>query len=212
MPNKAYDMKTSYISVDGLNANSITVKKSEFIAHAKHISNSEEALKFIDEIKSTHKTARHNVYAYFISETAERFSDDGEPKGTAGNPVLEAIKRSDLDNVCVVVTRYFGGILLGASGLLRAYSKAASEVLSKSRKAQYKLCREFTVEVDYKNLKTLQNIVDTNGGQILTRKFSEGAEFTLAIPEEISENAKRDLESVSNLKNLKAEETYYKFS
>jgi len=103
-------------------------KKSRFIANVKPVSSEEEALEFINNIRAKYWDATHNVYAYYISgeNIIQRFSDDGEPSGTAGMPVLEVIKRMELKDLVVVVTRYFGGILLGASGLVRAYSKSAA--------------------------------------------------------------------------------------
>ncbi|MBK5242719.1 YigZ family protein [Clostridium sp.] len=103
-------------------------KKSVFIGHGKRVENEDEAKEFVQEIKNKHKQARHNVYAYIIGENRniQRYSDDGEPQGTGGIPMLEVLKKNDITDVAVVVTRYFGGILLGTGGLARAYSKGAS--------------------------------------------------------------------------------------
>ncbi|MDI9520303.1 MAG: YigZ family protein [Bacillota bacterium] len=117
------------------------IKKSRFIAHASPVSSEEEALDFVKSIKDLHKTATHNCYAYIIGANAGlmRYQDDGEPQGTAGKPILDVLMRNNLVNCAVVVTRYFGGILLGAGGLVRAYSgstalavKAAKIVISES--------------------------------------------------------------------------------
>ena len=100
---------------------SFTEKKSEFIGHIAPVSTADEAVAFINRIKAENRKARHNVYAYVLREgNVSRYSDDGEPQGTGGVPVLDVINKSGLTDVCVVVTRYFGGILLGASGLTRA--------------------------------------------------------------------------------------------
>lgn len=114
-------------TIEDYGTDEFTEKKSKFIGYIKHVETEEEANAFIAEIKSKHWDARHNVYAYIIGEngSTQRSTDDGEPAGTAGRPVLEVIKGEDLTNVVVVVTRYFGGILLGTGGLVRAYSKAA---------------------------------------------------------------------------------------
>jgi uncharacterized YigZ family protein len=103
-------------------------KKSIFIGHAKRVENEDDAKEFVQEVKNKHKQARHNVYAYIIGENRniQRYSDDGEPQGTGGIPMLEVLKKNDITDVAVVVTRYFGGILLGTGGLARAYSKGAS--------------------------------------------------------------------------------------
>lgn len=103
------------------------INRSRFIGYAMPIETEEEALEFIDKIKTKHRDATHNVYAYAIGKDSntQRFSDDGEPSGTAGIPVLEVIKKEDLRNVVVVITRYFGGVKLGAGGLIRAYTRGA---------------------------------------------------------------------------------------
>ena len=103
------------------------VEKSVFIGHAKPVTSEEEARAFIDEMKAKYKDATHNVWAYTIGQSMniQRYSDDGEPQGTAGIPTLELIKKEDLRDVVVVVTRYFGGVKLGAGGLVRAYTKGA---------------------------------------------------------------------------------------
>ena len=107
-------------------------KKSRFIGYVRHVENEEEADAFILEIKKKHYDARHNCSAYIVGEEKEilRFSDDGEPGGTAGKPILEVITGNELHNVCIVVTRYFGGTLLGTGGLVRSYTEAAKECIS----------------------------------------------------------------------------------
>src|SRR5690606_10195609 len=127
------------------------VKKSRFIATVRSVTNEREAEAFIHGIKKEHWNARHNVYAYNIitGDTAQRYSDDGEPQGTAGIPVLEAIKRMNLTDIAVVVTRYFGGILLGAPGLVRAYGRAASAAIEKAGIVGRVLCRKMILTVQY---------------------------------------------------------------
>ncbi len=118
-----------------------TEKKSVFIGYTAPVSTAEEAEEFIQTIKKKHADARHNVSAYIVGNSV-RYSDDGEPKGTGGVPVLEVIRKSGVDGTVVVVTRYFGGILLGASGLVRAYSKAAAMAIEAAGIVTY---REYTV-------------------------------------------------------------------
>ena len=115
-----------YTTLRGEGTDIYEEKRSEFIGVAAHIDSEADALALIKRIKSEHYDARHNVYAYVCSAgNVQRYSDDGEPQGTAGIPVLDVIRKSGLEDVCVVVTRYFGGILLGAGGLVRAYTAAA---------------------------------------------------------------------------------------
>lgn len=118
----------SYFTIKDESIVEFKEKKSIFIGHGKRVESEDEAKEFVQKIKNKHKQARHNVYAYIIGENREvqRYSDDGEPQGTGGIPMLEVLKKSNITDVVVVVTRYFGGILLGTGGLARAYSKGAS--------------------------------------------------------------------------------------
>lgn len=121
----------SYITIRNRGEDRFEEKKSEFIGYAKRVENEEDAKAFVAEIKNMHKQARHNCWAYIIGEkmNIQRYSDDGEPQGTAGIPILEVMKKNNITDCAVVVTRYFGGILLGAGGLTRAYTKGASIAL-----------------------------------------------------------------------------------
>ena len=125
-----------------------TEKKSVFIGYASPVKTAEEAEDFIAKIKKKHADARHNVSAYMVGN-AVRYSDDGEPKGTGGVPVLEVLKKSGVDGAVLVVTRYFGGILLGAPGLVRAYSKAAAMAVEEAGIVTYRNYTECTVTCDY---------------------------------------------------------------
>ena len=118
----------SYITVKNFGEDSFEEKKSEFIGYAKRVESEEEAKEFVAEIKNKHKQARHNCWAYIVGENMgiQRYSDDGEPQGTAGIPILEVMKKQGITDCAVVVTRYFGGILLGTGGLTRAYTQGAS--------------------------------------------------------------------------------------
>lgn len=121
------NLAKNYRTVHGFGSDEVVINKSRFIGYAKPVESEEEAQSFIAEIKEKHKDATHNVYAYMVGENSniQRYSDDREPSGTAGIPILEMLKKEDLKNVVVVVTRYFGGIKLGAGGLVRAYIKGA---------------------------------------------------------------------------------------
>ncbi|MBD2864849.1 MULTISPECIES: YigZ family protein [Paenibacillus] len=129
----------------------IVIKKSRFIGHVKPVESEEEAVAFIEEIKKEHWSATHNCSAYVVGERDEfqKQSDDGEPSGTAGKPILEVIKQQGLKNTVVVVTRYFGGIMLGAGGLIRAYTDATVEGLAAAEPLTLALHQEVRVEIDY---------------------------------------------------------------
>lgn len=143
-------------------------KKSRFIASVKPVESEEQAIGFLNQIRSQRRDARHNVYAYSIggSNIVQRYSDDGEPAGTAGIPVLEAIKKSGVDDVAVVVTRYFGGILLGTGGLTRAYGKAAAMGIEAAEIVKRVLCRELLVQLNYSQLGKVQGAVIEAGFHI----------------------------------------------
>lgn len=149
----------SYRTLHEFGRDEFTVEKSVFIGHVKPVETEEEAREFIDEIKSKYKDATHNVWAYTIGETMniQRYSDDGEPQGTAGIPTLEVIKKEDLRNVVVVVTRYFGGVKLGAGGLVRAYTKGAKIGLEVGKIVEKKPFIEVDISVDYTLLGKIQN-------------------------------------------------------
>ncbi|SCG83576.1 IMPACT family member yvyE [Proteiniborus sp. DW1] len=144
-------MLTKYRTIHSFGSDEIIINKSRFIGYAKPIISEDEAIAFIQEIKSKHKDATHNVYAYVFGESnnIQRYSDDGEPSGTAGIPVLEVIKKEDLRNVVVVVTRYFGGIKLGAGGLVRAYTKGAKIGLEAGLIVDKVLYKKMKFRIDY---------------------------------------------------------------
>lgn len=144
------------------------VEKSVFIGHAKPVTSEEEARAFIDEMKAKYKDATHNVWAYTIGQSMniQRYSDDGEPQGTAGIPTLELIKKEDLRDVVVVVTRYFGGVKLGAGGLVRAYTKGAKIGLEAAKIVEKKLFRRISIACDYTLLGKLQNELAGNEYQL----------------------------------------------
>lgn len=138
-----------------------TEKKSVFISHIAPVADENEAKSFISQIKSKHPDATHNVWAYILQGTEiARFSDDGEPSGTAGMPALEVLKREELSGVCVVITRYFGGTLLGAGGLVRAYAKGAKDAVLKAEVCEYVLFTVFNLNVSYSDSEKILRDLD----------------------------------------------------
>lgn len=141
---------SAYTTIESRAQAEIEEKKSRFIAQVAHVETEEEALAFLDEIKTLHKTARHNVYAYVLrADNRVRYSDDGEPQKTAGLPTLEAIQHAGLVDVAVVVTRYFGGTLLGTGGLVRAYTQTTQAGLAAARKVVVSRCVDITITMPY---------------------------------------------------------------
>ena len=158
------------------------VNKSRFIGYACPVTTQEQAVEFINEIRKRHSDATHNVYAYQIrTPEYSRYSDDGEPQGTAGVPVLDVIKKNGLTDVCVVVTRYFGGILLGAGGLVRAYSHSAKIAVEGANIIRMSPCTVLKVVCDYGFYGRLSTLVPEAGGIIESTDFGENVtmEFRL---------------------------------
>lgn len=150
-----------YFTINNQGSSEQTIQKSRFIGYAKRVESEIEAQKFIQQIKKTHYDARHNCFAYLIGENSkiQKANDDGEPGGTAGIPILEVIKMKELKNTVIVVSRYFGGIKLGAGGLIRAYSSTASQTVDKVGILERKLVQEYSVKIDYSNLGKIQNSI-----------------------------------------------------
>lgn len=165
-------------------------KKSRFITHVKPVVSEEEAAAFINEVKSEYWNATHNVYAYLLNSgiPVQRFSDDGEPSGTAGMPVLEVIRRTGIQDIVLVVTRYFGGTLLGASGLIRAYGRGASEGLAAAEIITRKLCINIFIMLEYTLFGKLQNMLMQNGNIIKDVQYGQDVELTVLIEDGAQEN------------------------
>ncbi len=154
----------------------IIINKSKFIGYARPIDSEEEALEFLEEIKTKNRDATHNVYAYVVGENngIQRFSDDGEPSGTGGIPALEVIKKEDLRNVVVVITRYFGGIKLGTGGLIRAYTKGAKIGLDAGIIIEMILHTRVKIRIDYTVYGKIENFL-LNGGYIIDESIFDDA-------------------------------------
>lgn len=139
-----------YTTIQGTATAEIEEKRSRFIANASFVDNEQAALDFLANIRAQHRTARHNVYAYVLREgNRVRYSDDGEPAKTAGLPVLEAIQHSGVTDCIVVVTRYFGGTLLGTGGLVRAYTASATAALQQAKIVTVRSCVSVEITIDY---------------------------------------------------------------
>lgn len=164
----------------------ITEKKSRFIATVRPVKTEEEALAFLEEMKKKYWDARHNCFVYSVGLNREytRCSDDGEPSGTAGRPMLDVILGEDIYNVAVVVTRYFGGVLLGTGGLVRAYSKAVQEGLAASRIIEKRRGIALKVTTDYTGIGKIQYIAGERNIPILNSEYTDKVVLELLIPSE----------------------------
>lgn len=154
-----------YTTIGGFAEVETVIERSRFISAATHVDSAEQALEFVAQRKKQFFDATHTCYAFIAGDKA-KFSDDGEPQGTAGMPIYECIKSSGLDHVCVAVTRYFGGIKLGAGGLVRAYSGGAASVLSQCAKVRMSDCTVAEVTADYTFLKPLRNALMAHAAEI----------------------------------------------
>lgn len=160
----------------------LVVKKSVFIGYASPANTEEEARAFIEKIKSHHSDATHNVFAYLINDGrnfAIRYDDDGEPKGSAGKPVLKVIQNKGLSNVVVVVTRYFGGIKLGYGGLVKAYSDAASLAIENAGIVEVYETERFEVTFPYNLFHTVKETVENAGGRVVGEEYDQLVKFTV---------------------------------
>lgn len=158
-------------------------KRSRFIGYAKPVKTQEEAMTFINEIRSKHWDATHNVYAYVLREgQARRYSDDGEPSGTAGVPVLDVLLKENITDCAVVATRYFGGVLLGAGGLVRAYSHTSKIAVEAAGIIKMSVCTVMSVSCDYNFYGRLSSLIPEFGGIIEDTVFGENVTAKFYMP------------------------------
>ncbi len=171
-----------YKTLSGFGQDEFTEKKSRFISYAKHVETETEAQAFISEICKKHWDARHNVHAYVLREGGiKRFSDDGEPQGTAGMPVLNVIEQNELTDCVLVVTRYFGGILLGGGGLVRAYSHSAKLGIDNAGTVSVESCLVLKIDCDYGNYAKIESLVRDFGGEITGTEFAQTVQITFKL-------------------------------
>ncbi len=176
----------NYFSVSKEISNEIVIERSRFIAYTAPTEAEDEAKAFISKIRKSHPFATHNCYAYIVENGAiARFSDDGEPQGTAGQPILEVIKNKSLINTTIVVTRYFGGIKLGAGGLVRAYSSSASEVVLSSGISEFILSAVYRLDVSYDAYNPFLKFISGIKCKVLSTEFGEGVKISVAAPTDL---------------------------
>ena len=177
----------------------IVEKKSEFIGVCAPVTTEAEAIAFVNSVKKKHSAARHNVYAYVLREgNAQRFSDDGEPHGTAGMPVLDSIRKAGITDAAVVVTRYFGGILLGTGGLVRAYTAAASSAVKEAGIAEVGDFSVIEVKANYSDYQKIMPIVSIFGAKTDDSDFGMEVVMTLSVKLEDSDKFMSELVETTN--------------
>ena len=172
----------NYYTVSEAAEASFIEKRSEFIGYIAPAATDDEAVGFINSIKAKHRKAKHNVYAYILRrDNISRYSDDGEPQGTAGIPVLDVLQKRGLTDVCMVVTRYFGGILLGGGGLVRAYSHAASLACDAAHIMNMCLCHRLRIVTDYGMYGKIAYILPNHETITVSSDFSDSVTIELLV-------------------------------
>lgn len=172
-------------------------KRSEFLGHVRMVETEEEAKAFVSEMKKKYYDARHNCWCYIIKDGAVRYSDDGEPQGTAGIPMLEVFKREGIENVVCVVTRYFGGVLLGTGGLLRAYTKSAKDALDAAGVAVVRRWVKMDLPCTYSLAERLKLECAAFGGVVQDTEYGTGVTVKALIPEEKADEFSLRISDVS---------------
>ncbi len=192
------NMIESYLTISSLVQAEIVEKKSKFIANIIPVESEEDAFAKLDIIRKENRDARHNVFSYRIANGAERASDDGEPSGTAGVPILDILRGAKLQNVLVVVTRYFGGILLGTGGLVKAYTDSTKEALKKAEIIEKILQRQYEIEVPYSYNDKIMYFCKNNDYKIVDTKYEENAKLYVAIKNEFATKFEQEIMDLSN--------------
>ena len=203
---------STYKTLHEFGMDEIIIEKSTFIGYAKPIKTEEEAVDFINEIKKKHKDATHNVWAYTVGKSMniQRYSDDGEPQGTAGIPTLEVIKKEDLRDVVVVVTRYFGGIKLGAGGLVRAYTKGAKVGIEASKVIEKVMYKDVRIKIDYNLLGKVQNEIMNMGYFVKETVYEDNVEFIVySRIDEVEKLTERIIDITSATATITLGEEFY---
>jgi uncharacterized YigZ family protein len=183
-------------------------KKSVFIGSVARVESEEQAREFINSIKTKHREARHNVFVYSLGKNSEiqRYSDDGEPQGTGGIPVLEVVKKNNITDVVVVVTRYFGGVLLGAAGLVRAYSKAAALAVKEAGTIEKVNGVLFKIQIDYDLHGKIEYSFNKNNWQIENTEYSDKVTLSILCEKELVQTIKEAIMEITNNKFVVVEE------
>ncbi|MCQ2464897.1 MAG: YigZ family protein [Oscillospiraceae bacterium] len=188
-----------YRTIKKPNNITFTERRSEFIAYLCPVHTNDEAVQFINEVRALHRKATHNVYAYILRDNnITRYSDDGEPQGTAGVPVLDILQKHGLTDICCVVTRYFGGILLGGGGLVRAYSTSAKLAVDEAEIMDMCECYKITFSMDYNLYSKVAYFLPQYEVKELSSKFEDNISLELLVKEEHFEPLKAKLIDVSN--------------
>ena len=170
-----------YVPVDA-GETEFTEKRSHFLGHVRRVETEAEARAFLDEMRKKYYDARHNCWCFVLHDGTVRYGDDGEPQGTAGQPMLNVFQREGVENVVCIVTRYFGGILLGAGGLTRAYAKAAKDALDKAGKARMQPFSVLLLECPYPMFERVKLLIEDHEGRIESSDYGAAVTLSFLLP------------------------------
>lgn len=192
-------MQIKYLTIKAPASDSFIERRSEFIGYISPVVTEEEAISFINSIREQHRKATHNVYAYLLREgNTTRYSDDGEPQGTAGVPVLDILQKEGLIDVCCVVTRYFGGIMLGGGGLVRAYSHAAKIAVDSSTKMHMCYCALLQIDIDYSLYGKVQYALSDFVVKMVDSTFGSAVKMEILVDLEQEESFTEHITNITN--------------
>lgn len=200
----------NYVTLKGKSEGFYTEKRSKFISFAYPCESADAAAKIMEAVKKEYFDARHHVYAYVLSDGTAKFGDDGEPHGTAGKPILDCILGSGIKNVLVVVIRYFGGILLGTGGLVKAYTYACNDALKGAEITEYCYGTKMSLTVDYTDYKSVENVIKKHSGEILSSDFTDKVNIIFTVKDLIKQEFLSDIgETFSQKLTVKEENSGY---
>ena len=204
-----------YLSATGETTHEIVIQRSRFICTLKRIDGFDDALSFVKSVKKKYSDATHNCYAFISNAqgTEQRFSDDGEPQGTAGQPMLEVLKKKGIFMTVAVVTRYFGGVKLGAGGLVSAYTRAVAETVENAKIIKNVVGVSLEITCGYEMYNALLQALKDKVFAILSTDFADNVKMTIAVPKEDADNIEKDITCalLGQVSVLKGATAYYVF-
>lgn len=187
-----------YITVNDISVGEYSEKHSRFIATLYPVESESQATEILNSHRKKYFDARHNVYAYILKDNTARFSDDGEPHGTAGKPVLDVLSHSGITDAILICTRYFGGILLGTGGLVRAYSTASKEAIKNAIPVKMTECSVLELEVPYQSQGIIMQLLEESNVFLMDTVFTDTVTFEFALPIELTEEFHKKLCEISS--------------
>lgn len=204
-----------YLSATGETTHEIVIQRSRFICTLKRIDGFDDALSFVKSVKKKYSDATHNCYAFISNAqgTEQRFSDDGEPQGTAGQPMLEVLKKKGISMTAAVVTRYFGGVKLGAGGLVSAYTRAVAETVENAKIVKNVVGVSLEIKCGYEMYNALLQALKGKIFATLSTDFADNVKMTIAVPKEDADNIEQDITCalLGQVSVLKGATAYYVF-